>query len=90
LQAVNRGEFALEFRNRDLQDRLFGEQESADTRRRNMAKVTRLIRLLRAHGLIHKVPKTHRYTVNPKGRETIAALLAARSAKTQQLMQLAA
>lgn len=90
LEAVSRGEFVLQgFRNRDLRPILFGEAASADTRRRQMAKVTRLIRLLRAHGLVHKVAKTHRYTVSPKGRETIAALLAARSANTQQLMKLA-
>jgi len=91
LQAVSRGEFVLPgFRNRDLRQILFGDVTSADTRRRQMAKVTRLIRLLRAHGLVHKVAKTHRYTVSSKGRETITALLAARSANTQQLMKLAA
>ena len=91
LQSISRGEFVLQgFRNRDLRDLLFGEEESADTRRRQMAKVTRLIRMLRAHGLVHKVSKTHRYTVSPKGRETIAALLAARSAKTQELLKVAA
>lgn len=91
LQAVSRGEFVLQgFRNRELRELLFGQTASADTRRRQMAKVTRLIRMLRAHGLVHKVPKTHRYTVSPKGRETIAALLAARSANTQQLITLAA
>jgi hypothetical protein len=91
LQAVSRGEFVLQgFRNRDLRDLLFGEEESGDTRRRQMAKVTRLIRMLRAHGLVHKVSKTHRYTVSPKGRETIVALLAARSAKTRELIELAA
>jgi hypothetical protein len=91
LQAVARGEFVLQgFRNRDLRDLLFGDGPSADARRRQMSKVTRLIRMLRAHGLVHKISKTHRYTVSPKGRETIAALLAARSAKIQELMKLAA
>ena len=91
LEAVSRGEFVLQgFRNRDLRPILFGEAASADIRRRQMAKVTRLIRLLRAHGLVHKVAKTHRYTVSPQGRETITALLAARSANTKQLMKLAA
>jgi len=90
-EAVSRGEFVLQgFRNRDLRALLFGEAASADTRRRQMAKVTRLIRMLRAHGLDHKVAKTHRYTVSSKGRETITALLAARSANTRKLMKLAA
>jgi hypothetical protein len=91
LAAAGRGEFALQgFRNRDLRPLLFGETASADERRRHMAKVSRLIRVLRAHGLVHKVAKTHRYVVSSQGRETIAALLAARSANTQQLRQLAA
>lgn len=91
LEAVSRGEFVLQgFRNRDLRPLLFGKAASADARRRQMAKVTRLIRMLRAHGLVHKVAKTHRYTVSSKGHETITALLAARSANTQKLMKLAA
>jgi hypothetical protein len=91
LEAVSRGEFVLGgFRNGDLRQLLFGNAKSLDTRHRQMAKVTRLIRLLRAHGLVHKTAKTHRYTVSPQGRETIAALLAARAANTQQLMKLAA
>jgi hypothetical protein len=91
LAAVSRGEFVLEgFRNRDLRQILFGQVTSPDTCRRQTAKVTRMTRMLRAHGLVHKVPKTHRYTVSPKGREIITALLAARSANTQQLMNLAA
>jgi hypothetical protein len=91
LEAVSRGEFLLQgFRNRDLRGILFGEAKSADTRRREMAKATRLIRMLRAHGLVHKVAKTHRYTVSTHGREIITALLAARSANAHKLMQIAA
>lgn len=91
LEAVSRGEFVLGgFRNGDLRQLLFGDATSVDTRHRQMAKVTRLIRLLRAHGLVHKTAKTHRYTVSSQGRETIAALLAARAANTQQLLTLAA
>jgi hypothetical protein len=91
LAAVSRGEFQLDgFRNRDLRGILFGEAKSADTRRRQMAQVTRQIRMLRAHGLVHKVAKTHRYTVSSHGREVITALLAARSANTNKLMQIAA
>jgi hypothetical protein len=47
--------------------------------------VTRLLRLLRAHGLLHKVPKTHRYLVSPEGRKAITALLAARDANAVSL-----
>jgi hypothetical protein len=91
LSAVGRGEFTLQgFRNADLRPLLFGDAPSASDCRRQMAKVTRLIRLLRAHGLVHKISKTHRYTVSPHGRETITALLAARAANTRKLTELAA
>jgi hypothetical protein len=49
--------------------------------------VTRLLTLLRAHGLIAKVPKTHRYQVTERGRASIVALLAARQANTNTLLQ---
>jgi DNA-binding HxlR family transcriptional regulator len=52
--------------------------------------VTRRLRLLRAHGLIHKVPKTHRYQVSPQGRKVITAVLAARQASTELLVTMAA
>jgi hypothetical protein len=48
------------------------------------------LRLLRAHGLIHKVAGTHRYVVSATGREVITALLAARQADVQQLTSFAA
>ena len=35
-----------------------------------------MLRILRAHGLIHKVPHTHRYQVSEKGRQVIAAVQA--------------
>jgi hypothetical protein len=48
-----------------------------------------LLRLLRAHGLIAKVTKTHRYQVSVKGRSKISALLAARQANTEALLKAA-
>jgi hypothetical protein len=91
LEAINRGEFIINgFRNRDLRGLLFGPKEvSAAEARRQSARVTRLLRLLRAHGLIRKVPKTHRYQVSDKGRTAITALLAARQADTATLTQAA-
>jgi hypothetical protein len=91
LEAVNRGEFAINgFRNRDLRGLLFDQPPKDDAeRRRQSAAVTRRLRLLRAHGLIHKVPKTHRYQISPHGREVINALLAARQTSIQKLTQAA-
>jgi hypothetical protein len=51
--------------------------------------VTRKLRLLRAHELIKKVPKTHRYVLTDRGREIMTTLLAARSADAQKLLSAA-
>jgi len=87
LSAVHRGEFTLNgFRNRDLRTILYGEKDVLlPERRRQSGAVTRKIRLLRAHGLIHKLPHTHRYQVSPAGRRAITALLMAREADTSKL-----
>lgn len=87
LAAVHRGEFTINgFRNRDLQPLLYAKpaQDPAEKRRQSGA-ITRRLRLLRAHGLIKKIPKTHRYHVTDHGRLAITALLAARQANTLQL-----
>jgi hypothetical protein len=87
LAAVNRGEFAINgFRNRDLRNLLFPKpaKDEAD-RRRQSAAITRKLRLMRAHGLIHKVPKTHRYQISPHGCDVINALLIARQASPAKL-----
>jgi hypothetical protein len=87
LEAVNRGEFAINgFRNRDLRGLLFPKPPSEETEgRRRSAAISRKLRLLRAHGLIHKIPKTHRYQLSPHGRDVINALLIARQASTVKL-----
>jgi hypothetical protein len=92
LRAVGRAEFAVNgLRNADLCRALHGAppQDNA-ARRRQSAAVTRLIRLLRAHGLVHKRPKSHRYMVSPKGHRIISALLAAHQANAETLSKLAA
>jgi hypothetical protein len=91
LEAVSRGEFLIAgFRNRDLRALLFGSTTGKPAEaRRQSGKVTRLLRLLRGHGVIAKIPKTHRYQVTDKGRICFSALLAARQANTKQLLQAA-
>lgn len=87
LEAIARGEFLLNgLRNRDLQDLLYlqpakGKQEA----RRRSAAVSRKLRLLRAHGLIRKVGKTHRYQVTEEGRRILPAIMAARKVSLNYL-----
>lgn len=92
LEAVSRPEFSLNgFRNRDLRPILFdAEASSVEEKRRQSAKVSRQLRLLRAHGLIFKVVHTHRYQLTARGRVVLAALQAARRANPEQLAKLAA
>lgn len=94
LSAVGRGEFLINgFRNRDLQGLLFAAADATDddpaAKRRRSGQVTRKLRMLRAHGLIRKVPHTHRYLVTEKGRQAIAALHAAREADIEKLTKAA-
>lgn len=92
LQAVARGEYAINgFRNRDIQSILFPDHVlDQKTKRSLSAKVTRKIRMLRAHGLVKKIPHTHRYTLTDDGRTAVAALIAVRNADVISLANLAA
>jgi hypothetical protein len=91
LATVIRGEFALNgFRNRDLRPLLFGDVEALPVEvKRQASKITRLLRMLRGHGLIQKVPKTHRYILTATGRQTITAIQTAKQASTQKLSKMA-
>jgi hypothetical protein len=73
-------------RNRDLVAMLYAAPPASDQQRRQRSgRVTRLIRILRGHGVLHKVPTTHRYVVSEKGRRAATALLAARNANADFL-----
>ena len=86
LQAVSRGEFLISgVRNRDVRRALFGEAQAPQPRRREAGRVTRKLALLRAHGLIKKIPRTHRYVLTESGVKAISAILAARQASLSQL-----
>lgn len=91
LEFVGRGEHLVTgFRNRDLRQCLNGERsKDAAVHRRQSTRVGRLLGLLRAHGVIQKIPKTHRYQVTARGREQIAAILAARAAGVKKLVEAA-
>jgi hypothetical protein len=88
LAAVSRGEFAINgFRNRDIRALLSHDAPAQATEgKRRSAAVTRKLRLLRAHGLIKKVSRTHRYLLSDKGRLAITTILAARAATASQLL----
>ena len=92
LKTISRGEFMINgFRNRDLRDALFTTPaKDAVEARRQSAKITRQLRMLRAHGLIEKVRRTQRYQLTPEGRTAVTALIAASRANAGKLMSLTA
>lgn len=91
LQSVMQGEFTINgFRNREIRQILFGNSQDSKEEKKRSARISRKLRMLRAHGLIKKVPHTHRYHVTEKGRSIISALMAARNADANQLTKLVA
>jgi len=93
LESIDRGEFAINgMRNRDLRQLIFGDEQKIDAKekRRRSGIVTRQLRMLRAHHLISKVPRTHRYQISPTGRALVTALTTARQADTSKLLSAAA
>jgi len=88
LSAVAAGEGILNgFRNRDIAARLFGDRPTdAQAARRQTTKVSRLLGLLRAHGLIQKVPHSHRWQLTKQGQTLAALTTAARHATSEKLL----
>lgn len=87
LAAVEHGHLLVNgFRNRDLQTLLYAQPASDSTeRRRRSAATSRKLRMLRAHGLIRKVPCTHRYYVIESTRPVLATILTAARSMIGQL-----
>lgn len=89
LSAVAHGEFTTAgFRNRDIRRLLHPDSMDAtpDDVRRISARVGRQLRILRAHGIIRKVPKSHRYVLTARGHQLTSAISAARNATIKQLL----
>jgi hypothetical protein len=86
LRAVAHGEFLLNgFRNRDVRKLLCAATTDVRVQRQQAAAMTRKLALLRAHGLIVKVQKTHRYRLSALGQRVTTALLAAYEADVTRL-----
>lgn len=90
LSTICRAEFTINgIRNRDLAKTLYPKAKQ-DERKKISARVSRDLRLLRAHGLIKKIAKTHRYVVTEKGRKITSAFLMLNSIKISNLYDKAA
>ena len=89
-EAVNRGDFLITgFRNRDLQAILYPEPANSPKEKRlRSAAISRKLRRLRAHKLIHKKGNTRAYQVAPEARTTLVAILTAARTSLHQINEL--
>lgn len=93
LKFLAKGEWALNgFQNKDLCAYLQPDLHKLKppARRRLSGQATRKIRMLRSHGLIRKVPRSHRYVLSARGQKFSAALIVAQSIEIKKLMEVAA
>lgn len=91
LAFLSQGEWAINgFRNKDMRNVLYDSVVNPDDRRRLCARISRQLRLLRAHGLIRKVPRTHRYVLAAKGMQLCSVVKTLDVLEPQQLTKAAA
>jgi len=93
LTFLARGENAIGgFRNKDLRKWLYpkSEQLERQEKKKYSGRTTRLIKLLRVHGLIKKVAKENRYMLTAKGQKFAGALMAASVVDIKALTKIAA
>ncbi len=85
--AIMRAEFLIHgFRNVDLRTLLFRRPTRDGTvAKRRAGRITRLLRLLRAHGVIKKIPGSSRYRPTKPGLRIMGAALGIRKAEVKSL-----
>jgi hypothetical protein len=91
LSAIAHGRFTLQgFRNRDLVECFYGRRIDPVRRKRAAAQMTARLRILRAHGLIRKIPHTHRYQTTAQGKKIMRVLLRCYHLSLEQLERIVA
>jgi hypothetical protein len=77
--------------NRAVRDQLFpAPAPNSKEAKRRSALVSRKLRLLRAHGIIHKIKGRNLYQVSEQGRTILTTALIVRQASAKQLIKKAA
>ena len=75
LTAISQDDFLIDgFRSRDFQKALYASKAQPEANQRRRSSIGPKLRMLRAHGLTQKVPRTHRYQVAESGRTVLLAL----------------
>jgi hypothetical protein len=93
LMFLSKGENAINgFRNKNLRQWLYPQSERVDDNqiKKYSGRTTRRIKLLRAHGLIRKVPRVNRYVLTEKGQKFSGALMTASAIDIKALTEMAA
>ena len=73
METVCDGRYVINgFRNKDISRSIFPEMKDAKKR---SSKTSRLLKKLRQHDLIKKVPRSRRYHVTSKGRRIMGTLI---------------
>ena len=91
LQIISRGEFNIAgFRNKDILQGFYPGNHDVHNKRRLSARVTHRLRMLRAHGIIRKVPRTFRYVLTDKGRQMVTAVIQTQHIPINRISALAA
>ena len=91
LSFLAKGEWSINgFCNRDMRDELYGSVLASQDQHRLCGRISRQLRLLRAHGLIRKVSRTHRYVLTVKGMQLCAVVKTLDVLEPQQITKAAA
>jgi len=86
LESLSACGLAGDFRNRDIAQQLYPARSAKEM----SGKVTYLLRLLREHKIIRRLPRTRRYRMTPLGAKIIATVLLTQRVTTEQLNKAAA
>jgi len=93
LTFLAKGENALSgFRNKDLRKWFYPEADKLERQeqKKYSSRITRLIKLLRVHGLVKKVARENRYMLTSKGQKFATALMTASTVDIKGLTKIAA
>ncbi len=92
LQAISDPKFNADaITNKLLQEKLSGTKWAKGMNDKKLSsRISRHLSLLRAHGLIRKLPNQRKYALTDKGKKITTAMGAALAASTEDLMSLAA
>ena len=89
LKTIIDGKFFINgFRNKDIRKIYFGDL-TQDKNKKNAGKISRMLKILKTHGIIKKINKTHRYEITKKGIQIITALNIFETTKVATLLKLA-